>query len=157
MLKVGTKAPDFAAKLDDGSDFRLSAHLGKPLVLYFYPKDETAGCTAQACSFRDGYGAVRALGASIYGVSADSIESHEQFREHHSLPFSLISDPDKSVHRLYEAIALLGLMTARVTYVIDAAGIIRHAFRSEIRMGSHLSETLEALRHLNSESSGASV
>jgi peroxiredoxin Q/BCP len=148
MLKTGMPAPDFTAKLDDGSDFRLSDHRGKPVVLYFYPADETPGCTTQACSFRDGYGQVRQHGASIYGISTDSTESHQAFREHHSLPFQLIADTTKQIRKLYDAETLFGFLTARVTYVIDAEGIIRQAFRSDLRPKTHIDAIVSALQQL---------
>ena len=152
MLKVGTPAPDFTATLDDGSEFKLSAQRGKPVVLYFYPKDETPGCTTQACSFRDNYGRVQKYGATIYGISTDSVESHEKFREHHALPFPLIADPTKEIRKAYDAETLFGLLTARVTYVVDGEGIVRHAFRSDFRPGSHIDQIIEALQSLQPSS-----
>src|SRR5512139_2297769 len=113
MLKTGTSAPQFTATLDDGTTFDLASFRGqKRVVIYFYPKDFTAGCTAQACSFRDNY-------AIIVGVSGDSEASHTSFKDQYGLPFPLIADPGRTIHRLYEAVGLLPWMTPRLTYVID--------------------------------------
>ena len=101
----------------------------KNVVLYFYPKDFTAGCTAQACSFRDNYDAISEFDALIFGVSGDSETTHASFKERHELPFPLIADPRRSVHKLYEATGLIPWMTPRLTYVIDKAGVIRAAIR----------------------------
>ena len=146
MLKPGSVAPQFTAPLDDGSTFDLSSYRGtRNVVLYFYPKDFTAGCTAQACSFRDNYGEIAKHDALIFGISGDSEERHASFIEHHSLPFPLIADPGKEVHRLYEAVGLLPFLTPRLTYVIDKAGVIRAAIRHDFRVKEHVPEVLEAL------------
>lgn len=150
MLKEGTTAPDFEAQLDTGETFRLSDYRGrKHVVLYFYPKDFTPGCTREACTFRDNYAAVQQHDAVIVGVSTDSADSHRAFRERHRLPFPLIPDPEKRVVRLYDADGFLGLTTARITYVIDKAGAIRAALRHDFAIGRHLPEVLAALQSLN--------
>lgn len=150
MLKVETAAPNFAAKLDDGSTFELESYRGaKHVVLYFYPKDFTAGCTAQACAFRDTYAELADLDAVIFGVSGDSESSHASFRERHELPFPLIADPSREVHRLYEAVGLIPWITPRITYVIDKEGVIRDAIRHDFRVKAHVPEVLEALRRVN--------
>lgn len=150
MLKVGDKAPDFSSKLADGTAIRLRDVLAKGhAVLYFFPKDFTPGCTKEACSFRDHHGEIKALGAEIYGVSLDSQESHQAFAQEHKLPFPLISDEDKSVAKSYEALRLGGwLLTWRITYVIDKTGVIRHVISSELNMGVHIDEAVEALKKL---------
>ena len=146
MLAVGAVAPDFSATLDDGTPFKLSEFRGKQnVVLYFYPKDFTPGCTKEACSFRDNYAEIAAYDAVIYGVSGDSTDSHARFRETHSLPFPLIPDPGKEIIRLYEAKGTFGLMTARATYVIDKTGVIRAAIRHDFRVSEHVPEVLAAL------------
>lgn len=146
MLKEGTDAPEFEVTLDNGEAFRLSDERGRRnVVLYFYPKDFTPGCTREACAFRDSYAEIERHDAVILGVSTDSTESHQAFREKHELPFPLIPDPEKRIVSLYKAHALLGLMTARVTYVIDKEGVIRAAFRHDFTAGRHLPETLDAL------------
>ena len=149
MLKEGTAAPDFEAMLDSGEQFRLSGHRGsKNVVLYFYPKDFTPGCTREACSFRDNYSAVEQHDAVIVGVSNDSAESHKRFKDTHNLPFPLAADPDKRIIGLYDAVGFLGLTTARVTYVIDKEGVIRKAFRHDLAISRHLDDTLDALRSI---------
>jgi peroxiredoxin Q/BCP len=151
MLAPGTPAPDFNARLDDGSEFSLSALRGqKNVVLYFYPKDFSGGCTKQACSFRDSYAAVQAYDALIVGVSRDSEASHQAFKREHALSFPLISDPDGRIADLYDVNSVLPLVRPRVTYVIDKQGVIRSAFRHDVAIGRHLSDTLAALEALSS-------
>lgn len=147
MLKEGMPAPDFEAPTDDGGTFRLSDYKGKqPVVLYFYPKDFTMGCTREACNFRDNYEELQKRNAVLIGVSADSAESHQSFREEHGLPFPLIPDPDKRIIELYDVgAAFLGFATARVTYVIDTAGVIRATVRHDLFIAKHLTEVLNAL------------
>ncbi|MGE0060419.1 MAG: peroxiredoxin, partial [Dehalococcoidia bacterium] len=140
--------------LDDGSPFRLSDLRGdKNVVLYFYPADFTGGCTAQACSFRDNYDAVKAFDAVIVGVSGDSSESHRSFREKHSLGFPLIADEDRRIADLYEVKSSLPMLRPRVTYVIDKQGVIRAAFRHDLAIGRHLVDTLVALEKLEASRS----
>ncbi|MCC6959175.1 MAG: peroxiredoxin [Dehalococcoidia bacterium] len=148
MLKPGRPAPLFTAILDDGSPFDLAALRGQNVVLYFYPKDFTAGCTAQACSFRDNYAAITAAGAALFGVSGDGEESHTRFRERHNLPFPLIADPGREVHRRYEVTGLLPFITPRITYVIDAEGVIRAAIRHDLLVTQHIPDVLAALKQL---------
>jgi peroxiredoxin Q/BCP len=152
VLAVGSPAPDFAATLDDGSAFQLSSVQGeKHVVLYFYPKDGSAGCTAQACSFRDSYAAIGAHDAVLIGVSGDSEASHRQFKEHHALDFPLISDGDGRLRDLYDVKGTLPVMRPRITYVIDKQGVIRSAFRHDLAIGRHLGDTLAALASLQEE------
>jgi thioredoxin-dependent peroxiredoxin len=154
MLRVNSPAPDFEATLDDGSPFRLSGLRGeKNVVLYFYPKDFSGGCTRQACSFRDNYNAVKGYDAVIIGVSSDDEESHRRFKEEHSLPFPIITDPDRKVSELYGLRPILGLIRPRATYVIDKQGVIRKAFQHNVFIGRHLSDTLEALDQLQTTAS----
>jgi peroxiredoxin Q/BCP len=149
MLPVGSAAPDFAARLDDGSEFRLSEQQGdKHVVLYFYPKDFSMGCTKEACSFRDSYASIGAFDAIIIGLSGDSEASHKSFKERHELSFPLISDADGRLSVLYDVKSALPLIRPRITYVIDKQGIIRAAFRHDIAIGRHLSDTMDALESL---------
>jgi len=149
MLKVNQQAPDFETTLDDGTPFRLSDLRGdKNIVLYFYPADFTGGCTAQACSFRDNYSTVKRYDAVIIGVSGDTPESHVSFREQHNLEFPLVSDPDRKLAQLYDVRTSVPKLRPRVTYVIDKQGVIRAAFRHDIAIGRHLSDTLDALEAL---------
>lgn len=129
MLQIGTEAPNFEAELDDGTNFRLAGLRGKKnVVLYFYPKDFTPGCTREACTFQENFAEIERFDATIVGVSADDLESHRAFREKHSLGFPLLSDPAKRLIKAFDAEGVLGL-TARVTYVIDKSGIIRAVIR----------------------------
>jgi peroxiredoxin Q/BCP len=149
-IAVGRLAPDFSLPRQDGTPVRLSDYRGKSaVVLYFYPKDNTAGCTAEACAFRDSYEVFKEAGAEVIGVSADSPESHRQFAGQHRLPFVLLSDEDGAVRRLYQVPKWLGLFAGRVTFVIDKQGIIRHTFNSQIAFERHISEALNTLRSLD--------
>ena len=146
MLKPGTTAPQFSATLDDGTTFDLSAYRGqKNVVLYFYPKDFTPGCTSQACSFRDNYARIEEHDAIIIGVSGDTETSHASFKDKYELPFRLAADPTKEVHRLYQAVGLIPWITPRVTYVIDKEGVIRSSIRHDFRVKEHVPEVVAAL------------
>ena len=133
MLEVGTKAPDFTLADQNGEMHSLSDYRGQKVVLYFYPKDMTGGCTSQACSFRDLYPQIREKGAAVLGVSKDSVESHKRFEEKHGLPFTLLSDVDLEVIRAYDVLkpSKDGKPTRsliRSTYLIDEEGVIIKAF-----------------------------
>lgn len=155
MLRTGVEAPQFEGAMDGQGSFRLMDYRGsKNVVLYFYPRDFTPGCTREACAFRDNYSEVEQYDAVIVGVSTDSADSHGRFRERHELPFPLVSDPDKRIIRLYDADGLLGLTTARVTYVIDKQGVIRAALRHDFQVGKHLPEVLDALRAIERAKAG---
>ena len=145
-LKPGDSMPDTTLVGADGP-VQLRDRLGKPLVVYFYPKDETYGCTIEACKFRDEYEAFVAAGADVIGVSRDSAESHAKFRSHHRLPFTLLSDPGGQVAEAWGVKGKLGL-PGRVTYVFDKAGVLRHRFDSMIRFGKHVDEALVVVQQL---------
>jgi len=148
-LKIGDKAPNFTLKNQNGQNVSLSDFEGnKNVVLYFYPKDETAGCTAQACSFRDNYEDFQELGAEVIGVSADSASSHDGFAQNHRLPFVLLSDPDDNVAKRYGVERTMGFLKGRVTFVIDKNGTIIHIFNSAIQFTRHINEAKEALKKL---------
>jgi peroxiredoxin Q/BCP len=121
--------------------------LGKPLVVYFYPKDETYGCTIEACAFRDSYEDFLAAGADVIGISRDDAASHESFKQNHRLPFTLLSDPGGKVASAWGVKGRFGL-GGRVTYVFDAAGTLRHKFDSAIRFGKHVDEALAVVKTL---------
>ncbi len=126
-VKVGDKAPDFALPDAKGQQVRLSDFAGKKnVVVYFYPKDNTAGCTSEACAFRDSYEVFKDAGAEVIGISSDTEKAHEQFAQQHHLPFILLSDAGGAVRKSYGATALLGLMPGRITYVIDKQGVVRN-------------------------------
>ena len=154
MLKAGSVAPDFYGEFDDGESFHLSESRGdRNVVLYFYPKDFTAGCTREACTFQENYADIEKYDAVIVGVSADSSESHGSFRERYGLGFPLVADPGKNIIRAYGAESLFGL-TARVTYVIDKAGIIQSVIRHDLAIGKHLPDVLGALEQIQSSFTG---
>jgi peroxiredoxin Q/BCP len=146
MVDVVEKAPDFTLPDQDGMPFTLSGKKGKIIVLYFYPKDFTSGCTNEACHFRDAYEDFTEVGAIVVGISADSQESHRKFREAYLLPFSLLSDEGSEVKKLYGVGG--GILPGRVTFVIDKGGVIRHSFNSQINMKAHVDETLKILKSL---------
>ncbi|MGQ7945202.1 peroxiredoxin [Flavobacterium sp. WC2509] len=148
-LKVGDKIPNFTAKDTNGNDFDSQNVIGKkPLVIYFYPKDNTPGCTTQACSFRDQYQDFKDFGAEVIGISSDSVASHLQFSQQFKLPFILLSDLDKKIRTLFGVPnSLFGLLPGRVTYVVDKKGIIIMVFDS-MRAKNHISNVLEAIRNI---------
>jgi peroxiredoxin Q/BCP len=148
-LKIGDKIPNFTAKDTHGNDFDSQEIIGKkPLVIYFYPKDNTPGCTAQACSFRDQYEDFKDLGAEVIGISSDSIASHQKFTQQFKLPFILLSDSDKEIRRLFGVPAgLFGILPGRVTYVADKTGTIIMVFDSMMAK-RHIPKALEAIRKL---------
>ena len=145
-LNPGDPMPDTTLVGPDGPT-QLRAHIGKPLVVYFYPKDETYGCTKEACSFRDQYEDFVAAGAEVIGVSRDDAASHAKFREHHRLPFTLLSDPGGSVAAGWGVRSLLGI-PGRVTCVFDKTGVVLHRFDSSLRFGKHVDEALEIVKTL---------
>jgi peroxiredoxin Q/BCP len=147
-LKVGDEAPDFTLPSHTGEEVTLSQFRGvSNVVLYFYPRDGTAGCTKQACSFRDSYEAFQELGAEVIGVSSDSLVAHREFAAAHLLPFRLLSDADNRVRKMYGAIGALN-MPGRVTFVIDKRGVVQHTFSSQLRVNKHIDEALEILKGL---------
>ena len=125
----------------------LRTRIGKPLVVYFYPKDETYGCTIEACGFRDSYEDFTAAGADVIGVSKDDAASHDAFIGKHRLPFTLLSDPGGKVAQAWGLKTTLGL-PPRVTFVFDKAGVVRHVFESKIRFGKHVDEALDVVKRL---------
>src|SRR5579863_8477039 len=142
---VGDRAPDFTLPDADGRSVRLGELLSKKaVVLYFYPKDETPGCTAESCAFDD----FTAAGAEVVGVSRDDGASHGRFAAHHRLPFVLLADPQGGVHGLYGIRSRLGFLRDRVTFVIDRGGIVRHVFTSMIDMKGHVQRALPIVREL---------
>ena len=148
-LRVGQEAPDFTLPDRTGTMVRLSELRGrKAVVLYFYPKDDTPGCTKESCAFRDSYQDFQDAGAEVIGVSGDGAASHERFAAKHRLPFILLSDRGGQVRAKYGVPATLGLLPGRVTFVIDRDGIVRHVFNSQFQPTQHIAEALAALRKL---------
>lgn len=146
QLKVGDKLPAFSLPDQNGHTFKLEDELGKgPLVIYFYPKDETPGCTKEACSFRDSFSAFSDLGAKVIGISSDDVASHKQFADKYHLPFTLLADTGGKVRKEFGVPKSLG-MTGRVTYVADETGKVVHIFNSQLQATKHVSEALEAIK-----------
>jgi peroxiredoxin Q/BCP len=151
-INVGDKAPDFTLPSQMGDNVTLSEYFGKKnIVLYFYPKDETRGCTREACEFRDRYDVFTSLGAEVLGVSSDTLESHKSFATHHGLPFLLLSDEDGKVRKLYGVPSTMGIIPGRVTYIIDKKGVVRHVFSSQFQPEKHIEEALKILKELEKE------
>ncbi|MET0343606.1 MAG: peroxiredoxin [Polyangiales bacterium] len=148
-LKVGGAAPDFSLRDQNGTIVRLSDYRGKKsVVVYFYPKDDTPGCTKESCSFRDQYTAFTDAGAEVIGISSDSQASHRAFADKYSLPFSLLSDEGGKVRAAYGVPSAFGVVPGRVTYVIDKAGVVQHAFNSQIDAARHVDEALGVLKRV---------
>jgi peroxiredoxin Q/BCP len=147
-LSVGDPAPLVALRDADGVERRSDQLAGQALVLFFYPKDDTPGCTMEACAFRDSYADLQALGAEVWGVSGDDASSHQRFAGKHQLPYPLLVDSGNQLRRAYGVPAVLGLLPGRVTYVIDGKGIIRHVFNNLLDGPAHRREAIEALKAL---------
>lgn len=149
-LKVGQKAPEFNVVNDEGQKVKLSDFKGKKVVLYFYPKDDTPGCTTEACAFRDGIDEIKDRGAVVLGVSADSVESHKKFKDKFDLNFPLLADPDKKIVQAYgtwKEKSMYGkkyMGIERTTFIIDEQGKISHIF-PKVKVDEHYDEVLEAL------------
>jgi peroxiredoxin Q/BCP len=151
-VRVGDPAPDFELQDQLGKPVRLRELLGrKAVVLYFYPKDETPGCSIEARAFRDRYEEFTAQDAEVVGVSSDSVKSHHRFAQRQELPFMLLSDRDGTVRARYGVEKTLGIFPGRVTYVIDAAGIVRHIYSSQVQAERHSREALDALDALGGD------
>ena len=145
-LKVGDKIPFFTAKDSNGNSFEVRDYIGQPLVIYFYPKDDTPGCTIQACTFRDQYQDFKDLGAEVFGISSDSIQSHQKFIKRYKLPFILISDFDKKIRNAFGVPNdLFGLLPGRATYVTDKEGVIKLIFDSTSSK-IHIQKALQILK-----------
>jgi peroxiredoxin Q/BCP len=154
-LKVGDKVPDFTLPDQDGKAVSLDELLKLGcLVLYFYPKDDTPGCTVEACSFRDQHQELLEEGACVVGVSSDGVESHRRFADKFSIPFRLLSDKGGELRKRFGVPRTLGLIDGRVTYVIDAQGVVRHIFDSQLRMRQHVEEAFRLVRALRGKSTG---
>jgi peroxiredoxin Q/BCP len=148
-IQVGDKAPDFTLPAQTGEQVRLSDRLGqRVVVLYFYPRDETSGCTAEACAFRDSYEVFAEAGAEVIGVSSDSVDKHAAFADHHKLPFTLVSDEKGQLRKTYGVPSILGVVPGRVTYVIDRTGTVRHVFASMTNIGRHVNDALDVVKEL---------
>lgn len=149
-VQVGDPAPDFTLPTQKtGEAFHLQDMIGKAvIVMYFYPKDDTKGCTDEACSFRDSYEVFKEAGAEVIGISSDSEESHQKFAAKYRLPFLLLSDKGGAVRKLFGVPTTIGILPGRVTYVIDKQGIIRHIFNDMLHAQRHIAEALNAIKTL---------
>ena len=150
VLQEGTKAPDFELKDSEGITHKLSDYSGKSIVLYFYPKDDTPGCTKEACSFRDSYADFKKAGVTIIGISPDKVESHKKFKDKYSLPFTLLADPE---HQVCKAFGVWGLKKSygreyegvyRTTFIIGPEGQIQRVFE-KVKPSDHSQEVLREL------------
>jgi len=148
-VRIGDSAPDFTLPDQTGTPVRLRDLLGRTtVVLYFYPKDQTPGCTTEARAFRDSYAAFAEAGAEVVGISSDSVASHRRFAAKEALPFLLLSDRGGAVRDLYGVEKTLGILPGRVTFVIDTAGVVRHVYSSQLRAARHTREALDAVDDL---------
>jgi peroxiredoxin Q/BCP len=154
MPEIGTAAPEFTLQDQDGKDVALRSFQGKqPVVLYFYPKDDTSGCTKQACAFRDARADYKALGAQVIGVSPDDVRSHRKFADKYTLPFTLLADPEKSVCQAYgvwkekSMYGRTSMGVERTTFVIDKEGKIARIF-PKVKVDGHADAILDVLRTL---------
>ncbi len=144
---VGDTAPDFTLASQTGEKVKLSDFRNKQaVVVYFYPKDNTPGCTAESCAFRDSYEVFKTMGAEVIGISSDSVRSHDAFAKKHNLPFLLLSDKDGAVRNLYGVPSAMFILPGRVTYVIDSQGIVRNVFNSMMDFEAHVKEALKTLQ-----------
>jgi peroxiredoxin Q/BCP len=149
VVNVGDEIPDFALLDESGNRVTRDSLLnGRPLVLFFYPKDESPICTAEVCAIRDAYEQFVDAGATVVGVSSDSVTSHRAFAEHHRLPFRLLSDSEGDLRRAFGVSRSLGLIPGRATYVVDKMGVVRHIFASQLDARKHVDEALEKLSAL---------
>ena len=143
-LKSGTKAPNFKLPGTSGLNFDLKEHL--PCIIYFYPKDFTPGCTEEACSFRDGFEELRNLEIPVFGISRDSLDSHEKFKSKHQLPFELLSDVKGNVCKAYNALVPVVKIPKRITYLVDDEGIIKSSYSDLFGAKNHLNKMISQLR-----------
>lgn len=148
-LKIGDRLPDFTLPNAEGKNISLSDFLGKKaLVIYFYPKDDTPGCTKESCAFRDSYQVFQDMGAEVIGISGDSEESHQKFASKYQLPFILLSDKNDQVRKLFGVPPTLFILPGRVTYIADKDGIIKHIFDSQLDFNAHVDEAIKTLKSL---------
>lgn len=146
-LAVGDTVPDFTLLDQKGHEFKIGDYLAKkPLVIYFYPKDDTPGCAKEACSFRDSFEEFSDRNVQVIGISADDVESHRDFAKKYNLPFTLLADTKNEVRKLFGVKPnMMGLIPGRVTYVIDNSGKVVYIFDSQFKATSHISEALQAI------------
>jgi peroxiredoxin Q/BCP len=151
-LAVGSRVPPFVLKDQDGQAFDIASVVGKKnLVVYFYPKDDTPGCTREACSFRDQYERFAEADALVIGISADDAESHKAFADKYRLRHTLLSDPENEVHKMFGVFpGVMGWLAGRVTFVVNKEGRVVHTFNSHFQADRHIDESLQALKGMDS-------
>ena len=147
-LSSGDRAPLIALSDQNGIERRSDQLAGKALVLFFYPKDDTPGCTMEACAFRDSYADLQGMQAEVWGVSGDDAASHQRFAQRHNLPYPLLVDRGNQLRKAFGVPSVLGLLPGRVTYVIDGSGVIRHVFNNLLDGPAHRREAIAALQAL---------
>lgn len=149
-LDEGAVAPDFALADDSGALIELRDLRAKgPVVVFFYPKDDTFGCTQEVCAFRDQYADFTAAGCQVVGISSDTVASHKAFSARHKLLYPLLADDKAQVREAYGIKSTLGILPGRVTFVIDQAGVVRHRFSGQINIKAHIEKALQVVQNLN--------
>jgi thioredoxin-dependent peroxiredoxin len=149
-IKVGDKVPLFEAVDDEDRKFSLSETIGKKnIVLYFYPKDNTMGCTQEACAYRDNWDKINSMDSTVVGISSQDPETHRGFKKKNSLPFTLLSDPDNRIRKMFGATGWL--VPPRITFVIDKSGIVRFVFNSQLEITKHVKGALKTLEELETK------
>jgi len=148
--RIGDKVPDFELPNQFGLKTRLyDLIMNRNVVLFFYPKDDSPGCTREACAFRDSYEVFKETGAEVVGISSDSEDSHQHFADKHNLPYTLLSDTGGTVRKLYGVPKTMGILPGRVTYIIDKQGVVRHIFNSQLNFEGHIEKALSILKSIN--------
>lgn len=147
-IEIGDTVPTFSLKDQNGTEVTINNSVGKPMIIYFYPKDDTPGCTKEACKFRDEFESFTDLGALVIGISADSVESHKNFEEKHNLPFTLLADIKNEVRIMFGVPKNLFLIPGRVTYVVDKKGIVQYMFNSQLSAEKHIENSLQKLKEI---------
>ena len=145
-IEVGDNVPSFRLKDQNGKVFEVNNAIGKPMVIYFYPKDDTPGCTKEACKFRDDFELFSDLETLVIGISADSVASHKKFEQKYNLPFILLADTENEVRRLFGVPKSILVLPGRVTYIIDKNGIVQYVFNSQFDAEKHIEIALKKLK-----------
>jgi len=148
-IEVGDLVPSFSLKDQNNKTVNSLDFIGKPMVIYFYPKDDTPGCTKEACKFRDDFERFTDLGTVVIGISADSVASHKNFEQKYNLPFLLLADTKNEVRNLFGVPKNLFFIPGRVTYVIDKNGIVQYVFNSQLSAEKHIENALQKLKSLS--------
>ena len=149
-IEIGDRVPSFTLLDQDGNTVEISPEKGKAMVIYFYPKDDTPGCTKEACKFRDDFEDFKDLGVEVYGISGDSVESHKKFAEKYNLPFQLLADEKNKVRKQFGVPSSMLILPGRVTYVIDDKGVVQYIFNSQFSAEKHIENALNILKELKS-------